>query len=241
MVLSDRVDAMINAGAGAQAEELLEEAGALDPEIPNLWRRRAVVRMMGGRHFEAIAAAEEHLKDNAGDTEVSTLLGAAQILTRDYEGADKTLTTALQMAPLNRDLVQNLSELRRLQKRPAEAAALIDQYLVQNPTDDYFIFKRAMADVAGDLPPERRENVAEAIKGGGASAVVYVVAAAIDFRDSKPEAAREKLQKAGERAGAQDMQTLLQDQFFKNYIQATAPEAPSLRTSAVETRSASAP
>lgn len=222
MVLSDRVDVLIKAGSGAEAEAMLEEAAELDPGTPDLWRRRAVVRMMTGQHFEAMTAAREHLKNQPNDAQVSTLLGAAQILTRDYDGADQTLTAALQVAPLHRDLLQNLSELRRLQKRPDEAAALIDLYLVKNPGDDFFVFKRAMADVAGDLPQERRDKVASAIQTGNASAAVYVVAAAIDFHDGKPEDAREKLRQAGKRAGAGDMQTMLQDQFFRSHIQAAA-------------------
>lgn len=226
MILSDRADALIKAGSGAEAEVMLEEAAALDSGTPDVWRRRAVVRMMTGQHYEAMTAAREHLKIHPDDAQVSTLLGAAQILTRDYDGADKTLTAALQMAPLHRDLLQNLSELRRLQKRPQEAAALIDLYLVKNPRDDFFVFKRAMADVAGDLPPERREKVAAAIHAGNASAAVYVVAAAIDFRDNKPEEARDKLRQAGKRAGAEDMQTMLQDQFFRSHIQAAADTEP---------------
>jgi tetratricopeptide (TPR) repeat protein len=187
--------------------------------------------MMSGQTFEAITAAQEHLKANPGDTGMSALLGAAQILAKDYDGADQSLTAALQIAPNQRDLVQNLSELRRLQKRPADAAALIDGFLAQNPTDGFFQYKRAMADVAGELPPQRRTEIAEAIEGGNATAGIYVVAAAIDFRDGKPDAARLKLEEANKRATAQDMRTMLEDEFFRDHIQfnqpgAQAPAAP---------------
>jgi predicted Zn-dependent protease len=231
MILNERANAALNANAGADAEALLAEVFELKPETPALWRRRAIARMMAGQNFEAITAAREHLRANPGDTGMSALLGAAQILTRDYDGADQTLTSGLQIAPLQRDLVQNLSELRRLQKRPADAAVLIDQYLAQNPDDGFFQFKRAMADVAGDLPQQRRDDIRKAIASGNATAGIYVTAAAIDFRDVNPDAAREKLEMANQRSTAQDMRTMLEDEFFRDHIQfgnvsnATTPDA----------------
>jgi len=226
MILNERANAALNANAGADAETMLAEVFELNPDTPALWRRRAIARMMAGQTFEAITAAKEHLKANPGDTGMSALLGAAQILSKDYDGADQTLTSALQIAPNQRDLVQNLSELRRLQKRPADAAVLIDGFLAQNPTDGFFQFKRAMADVAGDLTQQRRTEIAEAIEGGNATAGIYVVAAAIDFRDGKPDAAREKLEMANQRATAQDMRTMLEDEFFRDHIQFNQPGAP---------------
>jgi hypothetical protein len=81
------------------------------------------------------------------------------------------------------------------------------------------------------LPPQRRTEIAEAIEGGNATAGIYVVAAAIDFRDGKPDAARLKLEEANKRATAQDMRTMLEDEFFRDHIQfnqpgAQAPAAP---------------
>ena len=225
MILNERANAALNATAGADAETMRAEVFELNPDTPALWRRRAIARMMAGQTFEAITAAQEHLKANPGDTGMSALLGAAQILSKDYDGADQTLTSALQIAPNQRDLVQNLSELRRLQKRPADAAVLIDGFLAQNPTDGFFQFKRAMADVAGDLTTQRRKEIAEAIEGGNATAGIYVVAAAIDFRDGKPDAARQKLEMANQRATAQDMRTMLEDEFFRDHIQFNAPGA----------------
>jgi tetratricopeptide (TPR) repeat protein len=225
LILNERANAALNANAGADAEALLAEVYELNPDTPAVWRRRAIARMMAGQTAEAVNAAKEHLKDNPGDTGMSALLGAAQILTKDYDGADATLTAGLQIAPNQRDLVQNLSELRRLQKRPADAAALIDGYLAVAPTDGFFQYKRAMADVAGDLPPQRRKEIDDAIEGGNATAGIYVVAAAIDFRDGKPDAARGKLEEANKRASAQDMRTMLEDEFFRDHIQFNQPGA----------------
>jgi predicted Zn-dependent protease len=225
MILNERANAALNANAGADAEVLLAEVFELKPDTPAVWRRRAIARMMSGQTAEAINAAKEHLNSNPGDTGMSALLGAAQILTKDYDGADQSLTSALQIAPNQRDLVQNLSELRRLQKRPADAAVLIDGYLAQNPTDGFFQYKRAMADVAGNLPAQRRKEIADAIAGGNATAGIYVVAAAIDFRDGKPDAARQKLEAANQRATAQDMRTMLEDEFFRDHIQFNQPGA----------------
>lgn len=226
MVLNERANSALNAGAGAEAEMLLAEVAALNPDTPALWRRRAVARMMSNQPFEAIAAAREHLLENPGDVNIATLLGAAQILTQDYEGADQTLNSALQLAPLNRDLVQNLSELRRLQKRPAEAARLINMYLAQNPDDGFFQFKRAMADVAGELTDEQRSEFAKAMEADDATAGIYVVGAAIDFRDGNPDAAREKIEAAAMRSSPQDLQTMLQDEFFRDHLQFTPQGAP---------------
>lgn len=223
MILNDRANAALSANAGADAETMLAEVSDLAPSTPNLWRRRAIARMMAGQNMEAIAAAREHLKAYPGDTGMSALLGAAQILTKDYDGADQTLTSALQLSPNQRDLVQNISELRRLQKRSADAAKIIDGYLAQNPGDGFFQYKRAMADVAGDLPSQRRKEIADAIAAGNATAGVYVVGAAIDFRDGKADAARQKLELANQRSTAQDMRTMLEDEFFRDYLQFTAP------------------
>ena len=225
MILNERANAALNANAGADAETLLAEVYELNPDTPAVWRRRAIARMMAGQTSEAIIAAKEHLTANPGDTGMSALLGAAQILSKDYDGADQTLTAGLQIAPNQRDLVQNLSELRRLQKRPADAAVLIDGFLAQNPTDGFFQFKRAMADVAGDLTAQRRKEINDAIDGGNATAGIYVVAAAIDFRDGKPDAARGKLEMANQRATAQDMRTMLEDEFFRDHIQFNQPGA----------------
>jgi hypothetical protein len=82
-----------------------------------------------------------------------------------------------------------------------------------------------MADVAGDLPQQRRKEIADAIAGGNATAGIYVVAAAIDFRDGKPDAARQKLEEANRRATAQDMRTMLEDEFFRDHIQFNQPGA----------------
>jgi hypothetical protein len=81
------------------------------------------------------------------------------------------------------------------------------------------------------LPSQRRTEITEAIEGGNATAGIYVVAAAIDFRDGKPDAARLKLEEANKRATAQDMRTMLEDEFFRDHIQfnqpgAQAPAAP---------------
>ncbi|MFM8684041.1 MAG: tetratricopeptide repeat protein [Chthoniobacterales bacterium] len=225
LILNERANAALNANAGADAEALLAEVYELNPDTPAVWRRRALARMMAGQTAEAVNAAKEHLKANPGDTGMSALLGAAQILTKDYEGADATLTAGLQIAPNQRDLVQNLSELRRLQKRPADAATLVDGYLAQVPNDGFFQYKRAMADVAGDLPAQRRKEIADAISGGNATAGIYVVAAAIDFRDGKPDAARAKLEEANKRATAQDMRTMHEDDFFRDHIQFNQPGA----------------
>ena len=237
MILSDRADALINAGAAEPAEALLEEAGKLDPDLPDLWRRRAVVLMLGGRHFEAITAAEEHLKDHPGDAQVSTLLGAAQIMSRDYDGADRTLSGALQLSPLNRDLVQNLTELRRLQKRPAEAAALIDEYLARNPSDDYFIFKRAMADVAGDLPAERRASVARRSRTTRRPRSYVVAAASISGTANRRRRARNWNRPP--HGPACRTCRLCCRTFFTSYMQFA--EAPSLRASSPDARSTNAP
>lgn len=230
MILNERANVALNAGAAAEADALLAEVYSLNPETPALWRRRAIARMMAGQNFEAITAAREHLQQNPNDTGMAALLGAAQIMTKDYDGADQTLTAALQTAPLQRDLVQNLSELRRLQKRPAEAAKLLDEYLASNPDDGFFQFKRAMADVAGDLPAGRRTEIKEAIASGNATGGVYVVAAAIDFRDGKADDAREKLQLASARSTPQDFRTMLEDSFFRDHIQINQPGAASVAT-----------
>jgi hypothetical protein len=79
-----------------------------------------------------------------------------------------------------------------------------------------------MADVAGDLSQQRRKEINDAIAGGNATAGIYVVAAAIDFRDGKPDAARQKLEEANKRATAQDMRTMLEDEFFRDHIQFNA-------------------
>ncbi|MEY3479601.1 MAG: hypothetical protein RIQ71_376 [Verrucomicrobiota bacterium] len=225
LILNERANAALNANAGADAESLLAQVYELNPDTPAVWRRRAVARMMAGQTAEAVIAAKEHLKANPGDTGMSALLGAAQILTKDYDGADQTLTAGLQIAPNQRDLVQNLSELRRLQKRPADAAVLIDAYLAQVPNDGFFQYKRAMADVAGDLSTNRRKEIADAISGPNPTAGIYVVGAAIDFRDGKPDAARQKLEEANKRATPQDMRTMLEDEFFRDHIQFNQPGA----------------
>ena len=235
MILNDRANAALSANAGADAETMLAEVYELNPSTPNIWRRRAIARMMAGQNAEAIEAAREHLKTYPGDTGMSALLGAALILTKDYDGADQTLTSALQLSPNQRDLVQNLSELRRLQKRPADAAKLVDAYLAQNPGDGFFQFKRAMADVAGDLPSQRRKEIADGIAAGNATAGIYVVGAAIDFRDGKPDAARQKLEMANQRSSAQDMRTMLEDEFFRGYLQFNAPGAGSAAGAAAGT------
>lgn len=228
MVLSDRADALVAAGNGPGAEAVLLEVEGLDSATPQLQRRLAVTRMMSGNYFDAITAARAHLAEEPGDAGTAALLGAAQILSQDFNGAEVTLTSALAAAPLQRDLVQNLSELRRLQKRPADAAELLDEYLSRNPGDGFFIYKRAMADVAGDLPQERRDTVAKALESGSPTAVDFVVGAAVDFRDGKPEGALDKLRQANQRATAREMQTLLEDEFFRSYLQlaSSAPVTP---------------
>jgi hypothetical protein len=79
--------------------------------------------------------------------------------------------------------------------------------------------------VAGDLDQQRRKEIADAIKGDNATSGIFVVAAAIDFRDGKPDAARQKLEMANQRATAQDMRTMLEDEFFRDHIQFNQPGA----------------
>jgi predicted Zn-dependent protease len=226
MVLNDRANVALNLGAGADAEALLAEVATLAPDTPALWNRRALARMVAGQPAEAAEAARQFLQQNPGDPGMSALLSAAQIRASDFDGAEQTLTSALQLNPLQRDLMQNFSELRRLQGRPADAAVIIDRYLAANPGDGFFQYKRAMADVAGDLTDDRREEIVEAIKGGDATAGIYVVAAAIDFKDDKADAARAKLEEASRRASPQDMRTMLEDAFFAQYLQFAPAGAP---------------
>ena len=226
MVLNDRANLVLNAGAGAEAETLLAEVAVLAPETPALWSRRAVARMVAGQPAEAADAARQSLQQNPSDPSMSALLSAAQIRASEFDGAEETLTSALQLNPLQRDLIQNFSELRRLQSRPAEAGMIIDQYLAANPSDGFFQYKRAMADVAGNLSDDRRKEIAKAIKTGGATAGIYVVGAAIDFRDDNSAAARAKLEEASRLASPQDMRTMLEDVFFASYLQFTPAGAP---------------
>ena len=232
MVLNDRANVALNLGAGADAEALLAEVATLAPETPALWNRRALARMVAGQPAEAAEAARMFLKQNPGDPGMSALLSAAQIRASDFEGAEQTLTAALELNPLQRDLMQNLSELRRLQGRPGDAAVIIDQYLAANPNDGFFQYKRAMADVAGDLSDERRKEIADAVKGGDATAGIFVVAAAIDFKDGKADAARGKLEEASRRASPQDMRTMLEDAFFAQYLQFAPAGAPAANPAA---------
>ena len=226
MVLNDRANLALNTGAGAEAEAMLAEVAALAPDTPALWNRRALARMVAGQPSEAAEAARQFLQLNPGDPSMSALLSAAQIRASEFDGAEQTLTSALQLNPLQRDLMQNLSELRRLQGRPAEAAMIIDQYLAANPTDGFFQYKRAMADVAGNLSDDRRKEITKAIKTGDATAGIYVVGAAIDFRDENPAVARAKLEEATRRASPQDMRTMLEDVFFASYLQFAPAGAP---------------
>ena len=226
MVLNDRANLALNTGAGAEAEAMLAEVAALAPDTPALWKRRALARMVAGQPSEAAEAARQFLQLNPGDPSMSALLSAAQIRASEFDDAEQTLTSALQLNPLQRDLMQNLSELRRLQGRPAEAAMIIDQYLAANPTDGFFQYKRAMADVAGNLSDDRRKEITKAIKTGDATAGIYVVGAAIDFRDDNPAAARAKLGEASRRASPQDMRTMLEDVFFASYLQFAPAGAP---------------
>ena len=219
MVLNDRANLALNTGAGAEAEAMLAEVAGLAPDTPALWNRRALARMVAGQPSEAAEAARQFLQLNPGDPSMSALLSAAQIRASEFDGAEQTLTSALQLNPLQRDLMQNLSELRRLQGRPSEAAMIIDQYLAANPTDGFFQYKRAMADVAGNLSDDRRKEITKAIKSGDATAGIYVVGAAIDFRDDNPAVARAKLGEASRRASPQDMRTMLEDVFFASYLQ----------------------
>jgi predicted Zn-dependent protease len=232
MVLNERANSALAAGDGVEAGRLLDEVAALDSDTAGLWRRRAVAHMMAGQPFEAATAAREHLKINPGDAATSALLSAAQITARDYDGAEETLVAALEIAPNQRDLVQNFSELRRLQRKPGEAAAIIDRYLAQNPGDGFFLFKRVMAEVAGELTAERRKAIADSIAAGQATAAIYVVGAAIDFRDGNPDAAREKLGQAGQRTSPQELRTMLEDEFFRDFLtsaQAAPTPAPEAR------------
>jgi len=226
IVLNERANSALAAGDGAEAGKLLDEVAALDSATPGLYRRRAIAHMMAGQPFEATTAAREHLKLNPGDAATSALLSAAQITARDYEGAEKTLVAALELSPGQRDLVQNFSELRRIQRKPGEAAAIIDRYLAQNPGDGFFLFKRVMAEVAGELTNERRKAVADSIKNGQATAAIYVVGAAIDFRDGKPDDARAKLAEAGQRTTPQELRTMLEDEFFRDFLPAAGATPP---------------
>jgi predicted Zn-dependent protease len=232
MVLNDRANVALNMGAGADAEAMLAEVATLAPDTPALWNRRALARMVAGQPAEAAEAARQFLQQNPGDPGMSALLSAAQIRASDFQGAEQTLTTALELNPLQRDLMQNFSELRRLQGRPADAAMIIDRYLAANPGDGFFQYKRAMADVAGDLSDERREEIAEAVKGDDATAGIYVVAAAIDFKDGNADAARGKLEEASRRASPQDMRTMLEDAFFAQYLQFAPAGAPAANPAA---------
>lgn len=225
MVLNDRAEALLARNAPSEAEALYAQVATLDPASVDLWKKRAIARMLSGKNTDAIAAAREQLKIRPDDSGTSALLGAALILEKDYDGADQTLTAALKLSPLQRDLVQNLSELRRLQKRPADAAKVLDEYLAAHPEDGFLQYKRAMADVAGDLPAARRKGISEAVVSGKAAADVYVVASAIDFKDGKNEAAAQKLQEAAKRASMQDINTMLQDDFFRAYI-SSGPSQP---------------
>ncbi len=223
MILNDQADTALNNHEADAALKLLAQIHELNPNTPGIWRRIAIAYMMAGQHREAATAAQGHLSENPGDIGISALLGAAQIMTKDYDGAERTLVSALQLAPNQRDLVQNLSELRRLQRRPGDAARLIDQYLAQNPNDGFFQYKRAMAEVAGELPDTRRRDIAAAIADGKASAGIYVVAAAMDFRDGKPDAARQKLEEGRRRSTEQDMRIMLEDEFFHDHLTFTQP------------------
>jgi predicted Zn-dependent protease len=224
MVLSDRANIALNSGAGADAEALLAEVADLAPDTPALWNRRALARMVAGQPTEAAEAARKFLRQNPGDPGMSALLSAAQIRASDFAGAEQTLVSALELNPLQRDLMQNFSELRRIQGRPADAAMIIDQYLAENPGDGFFQYKRAMADVAGDLSDDRREQIVEAVGTGDATAGLYVVAAAIDFKDGNLDAAQAKLEEASRRSGPNEMRTMLEDAFFAQYLQfAPAP------------------
>lgn len=115
-----------------------------------------------------------------------------------------------------------VAEKRRpdqLQESPTDRPVPVDKQPAQNTSEGFAQFKAAMADVAGNLPQQRRKEIADAIAAGNATAGIYVVSAAIDFRDGKPDSARKKLEEANKRATAQEMRTMLGEEFFHDHIQ----------------------
>lgn len=147
---------------GYQAMGLLERAIELEPGFPEAHRWLCYGKCMGWLHFgaplvpyraEAVAHAEMAVASDPGDAANHTVLAFVLLNENRLEIAEQALQTALRLNPNEAEAWFNLSDLRVMEGKGAEAVACSERSLRLNPQPNasyYWLYGQAQI-AAGQL------------------------------------------------------------------------------------------
>ncbi|MFH1139173.1 MAG: DUF2723 domain-containing protein [Pseudomonadota bacterium] len=116
-VLNNIATYRFNQGRLGEADELLTEALALDPNDDKAWTNLGLVRMTGGKNEEALAALQRALEINPAGPEANANLGEFYYRTGDMEKARKFLhyVLSLRVKPALAEMVgKRLKDIERV-------------------------------------------------------------------------------------------------------------------------------
>jgi Flp pilus assembly protein TadD len=156
--------ALTNAGRFAEAEQLLDDALAADPDEPRLLTLRGVARFEQGR--EAAARADYERALAIRPDAVETLTNLSLVLSRAGQDgpALAAVDKALAVAPRNLLALQRRANLLNEAGRTEEARLALRRMLDVVPGHP-----EALLELAGIVPPEGREALgAEVLRAAGA-------------------------------------------------------------------------
>jgi tetratricopeptide (TPR) repeat protein len=134
--------ARLDAGEPDLAEADLDLALERGFDPASVKALRGIVRERLGRHADALADLDDAIEQGKVNLIVLTSRAAARIALANLEGAAEDLQRARSLAPRAPDLVSNLADLLRTQKRYAAAARVLDDALEGSPDEHRLRWKR---------------------------------------------------------------------------------------------------
>lgn len=202
-----------------RAAELFKESLELNPNVENAHYQLAFLLVSKEDREGAIIEAEKELKSYPNNAKAVTLIGTLHMLEGNKDEAEESLLRAIEIDPLQRDAVQNLSQLYREQEQASKSVEILTNYLALRPMDAFLQYKLQMSFISGGRVSRIVGPLQRRIDANKANAADYILAMAIQLANSNEKEAHAALSEALKRANTKDIERLLQDPFFKDYIE----------------------
>jgi Flp pilus assembly protein TadD len=151
-------------GDKAAAEQAFRRAVALAPNNAHFRHELSVIFVQQGRNAEAVEAATEAAAREPRNPHRLQHLAALQGAVQDYAGVEKSLNSAIEIAPDNLALRSALSQFLIKHGRVKDAISSFRLFVESRPNDTQALgYLAALLEQAGDL--EEAESVARRAVG----------------------------------------------------------------------------
>lgn len=126
---------LMKTGHDAEAAENLKAAIAVDNRSAAAYFNLGRLYLRAHNYAEASQVLETGIQRDPNEVEPNLYYGIARFALRDYATAEKVFLHGLKLAPATGEFLLQLSNVYRVQNRPADARRVLQQFLHEHPND----------------------------------------------------------------------------------------------------------